>query len=763
MLLVALGCLGTAETLPVAGPTSAAVELNWSAPADQQEVARRIELVRQWLEALSPATAPATRPAGKPAEQEELQRVTGRLWQKLQDYLQRLEQAGDLYRQLAYRKSDDFLRQRQQRLAELVKKTAALQAEPIPDHISPDQIEALRQQIEDLRGRYAKLDREVTELGRAQAVLAAAKAQWVQQARELDEQISQAHKELAEVKQARELRRDLPVTSPAKRLSLDRQLMLARVELAELELQQALLPVMQARASLVLQQDERLIKVLKPYVVALRERANALERRQIQSDLQWVRYRHEMAGEPVEKLYYGLELHVLQAEHEFNAFKDPISSRFQDTTLGELKRRIEQIELHWRSFMPSLGRRSGQQVLAGYRRVRQQLRWAQKRLVELQQMYDYSSDELSLLQVRQSEHLERFDQQLQRFDELAASSTDPRVARLGANLIELRNRLVQGTQAIIVKEQQLIERLGQGIAAVQGCLDHLARYRSRLYRAHVGVRDRALFDRPWPKMMQEWAELARGRLVVSHADPTAPLGQRQRVIAIGDWLGQLRRDVGAVWAGRWLLAGILIVAAIGATIWLRPKLAALAEQVYRQTTGQPDFADRLGSQAARIGYRSAPVVWPLVGVLAAIWSLGVASPLARIAMALLLLLVVVWLGLGLVHGLFNPSKPRFRLIRCSNVVANYYRRWLRRLLWVSLVMLPLPVVLATGNVLPETRTFSRELYKAVGLVLLLLFLLRRQAVLRVVGRPEQVRMRHVFGLIRQLYPLGLLCLAGLVL
>jgi len=750
LLSAALGAQGEPATRPT---TTRAVEVDWSVPSDAAGMAERKAREQARLDTLKQAQSATTAPAESPIHSK-----TGELIERTEQYVDHLATAAELEGDLAHRKTDAFLHERQQRIAELKSKLEALQREAVPDQVTRGQVEAVRQE-------YDRLNQEINGLADTIAAQEAVRTTLGEQARKLASELTRARDILAAARQKHKLERNLPATTAEQRALLDLELDRAQVTLADLLLQQELLPLKEEFASLVIQQDTQLRTSLKPYVVELRERANEMERRQITSELALARYRADHSTDPLEKAYYSLELLVLEAEKEFNAYRNPISDRFQNTTLTECKQQIETKLSYWKNFVPTLDRRAGQEVLRNYRRILRDMEWAEKRLAGLQAKYDKSVDELGLeLQPRQRDYLQWFDEERRLFDEKAAKAATEEAARMARTLSELRTRLFKSTTGVIADERALIGRLREGIEGLQACLNEFGLYRGRLYRAHISVRDAPLFRRPWDKLWAEWAAAAAGKLIRERQElqRRPRRDQVQKEDSLRDWVTQLRGELATVRPPQWVLAALLVLLSVVATVALRGRLAQLAEQVYQQGVEEPDFTIRLRSQAARIASRSAAVGWPCVGLLLAFWSLGLDTSLARIAEALLIFFACVALSFALLHGLFNPSKPRYRLIRCSNVVAGYYRRWLRGLLWLTVLLLPLPLALLIGGVLPETRTLFVETYKVLALLLLLLFLLRRQTVLRVVGRPDQVRMTHLFALVRMGYPLIVLAVLALL-
>jgi small-conductance mechanosensitive channel len=99
---------------------------------------------------------------------------------------------------------------------------------------------------------------------------------------------------------------------------------------------------------------------------------------------------------------------------------------------------------------------------------------------------------------------------------------------------------------------------------------------------------------------------------------------------------------------------------------------------------------------------------------------------------------------------------------CSNVVARYHQRWLRLMLWVSVVLLPVPLFLTVRDWAFYTRGYLWAAYQTLMLLLFLGYVSRKQMILKVIGRSENVRHPLFWATINALYPLFYVCTAGLL-
>jgi len=221
---------------------------------------------------------------------------------------------------------------------------------------------------------------------------------------------------------------------------------------------------------------------------------------------------------------------------------------------------------------------------------------------------------------------------------------------------------------------------------------------------------------------------------------------------------------------RWAVA-LALLAMMAVLGWYgRRRLGSLAERLTEELS---EHIEKEGIEVAGINARmqlavlrllaeTAGLCWPLVALLISLVILGVAGAAFPVLSASILFVLCARLAFGVVNGLFMETRPRFRVIRCSNKVAGYYRRWLRALLWLLVVAVPLPLFLTLLDVMPATRTYAWHLVSSLGLAILAVFLLRRRLVLKVVGRQEEVQAHGLHLLVTWCYPLIPMGVLGLL-
>jgi small-conductance mechanosensitive channel len=153
----------------------------------------------------------------------------------------------------------------------------------------------------------------------------------------------------------------------------------------------------------------------------------------------------------------------------------------------------------------------------------------------------------------------------------------------------------------------------------------------------------------------------------------------------------------------------------------------------------------------------------LLGLLLAFLVIGLGARPLYSAISAVLFVAAARLLFGLIHTLFLPARPRFRVVRCSNKVATYYRRWSYALLWTTIVAVPVPLFLYLFDVMPTTRAYLWQVYKTIMILIVVLFLLQKQRVIKVVGRPENLRARWLYTLVAAVYPLIVLGAVSLLI
>lgn len=454
---------------------------------------------------------------------------------------------------------------------------------------------------------------------------------------------------------------------------------------------------------------------------------------------------------PYERAWWNFRYAALKAAREILEMYNQarLRFRFSEESRADLEKDLSAEQLMWTQWLDTVDRRTGERIQTYYQRIGDRIASRRARRDELRALYDETLDD----RARIVERLDLLDDdiaaQFARLTELVPTEPNPEVvARYAPQIKEQYEAYVAETKPIRESLDQLVKRLHDAVRRLTEHVDVLATQRSHLYWSYLRVQD----QRPWKfrlsRTQEEWEAEAPAR--------------REQIEALQRGLQSLTPTTAGMMAG-----GVALVLLLSA--WLRAKLrragdlleARITAQLSeRALTGAP-VSDRLHLQAIRFLARTSLVVWPC----AAVWLCVRLSPLdGRIAKATAIMLMVAGVAAALISTLFSRSKPRFRLVPCSNVVAGHYRRWLRVLLWVSIIMVPSPAYLEIFEGAPYTRSYLWAAYKIVALSVVLIFAFDHQSVLRVVGRPEQVRYRLLYLIVSAAYPvfyLGVVALLGL--
>lgn len=538
-----------------------------------------------------------------------------------------------------------------------------------------------------------------------------------------------------------------PTTGDVERATAEFRLAKARIDTSIALHQGERLDLEARRDARQASQAEQRTPLLSDLVAQHERRVERLRQLRTRSELDRVRERaQEVAANPdrftpLERAYWELREAMLSGQQELAEMqrKAGIGKRFSEIELVNLKADLSAELGTWGPLFESIDRRSGEKIQAYYRRVGELVVRREAQRDRLRSLYDTTLDDRARIIDRLDRIDDDIDMRILAFSELAAAETNNElVVRFRAQ----RDESVKGFEKDLADIREnlrlLAERLREGAALLTGHVDTLAAYRSRLYWSYLRVQDQPIWKYSPSKSTEEWrAEVSKRR---------------------GD-LERVRESFERLSLGGAIAIAAILLAAIFLSLWLRARLLRYADgyearigermQEQQEATIAP-LSDRLHLQAIRFLGRTSLVLWP--GIVAGVCV--TVSPMdGRITRAAVIVLTAAGVFSALISTLFSRSKPRFRLVPCSNVVAGHYRRWLRVLLWTSLILVPVPLFLSMFDWALYSRNYLWGAYKIAALVILLLFGINRQTVLRVVGRPEQVKHRLLYVMVQAAYPL----------
>lgn len=511
------------------------------------------------------------------------------------------------------------------------------------------------------------------------------------------------------------------------------------------------------RDSLLSAQAEQRLPLLRQLVAEHEKRVERYKQLRARAEIQTAKEELERAKtqphevSPYELAFLDLEVRVKVRLQELDQLQRELGTkdRFVENEFEQLKKDIAEDVRDVSAYMGVLERKSGEKIKGYFKRLGQLERDRITERDRVLQVYDNVLDD----RVRISDRIDQIvDEELRdvwrNINELERSEVDSAtVVRLAPKRKELRDNFDKGIADIRAHVDSLVTRLAEAGKLLSEHVDYLAAQRSRMYWSYLRVQDQPIWKFSWEEARNEWNSEAAKRSAS---------------------IDKLQKGVDQIPTRTALTVSAVLLAILIASWFIRKRLLASAsaleqkvgaEMVDPEQTIAP-VSDRLHLQFIRFLARSSPVVLPT----AAAWFwVEVMSPLdGRLASTFIGTLMIAGLVSGLISTLFSRSKPRYRLVPCSNVVAAHYRKSLRALLYVSVLLVPYPLLLTFFDGAPYARHFLWSVYKIIALVIVLVFALPRQTVLRVVGRPQDVRYQLIYLTVSTGYPILYLSIVALL-
>ncbi|MBN1345903.1 MAG: mechanosensitive ion channel [Phycisphaerae bacterium] len=736
----------TTATTSLAEDKRAAVAVK--APTTVEEIeARRKELAEE-MAALR--TASATQPAAtqpietttQPAD------VATNLYFLLKEYDNLLQQQKLSNELLEKFKSEEGIRKLKEEVEALEGKTKVLEGKLASQEQAREEV-GTRKDVAEL---YDKLNQEHDSQVRAQTARVERQAKLAELRRKTGERVAETRKAFDAAVADFTVRTTTAKAGPereqaqyAKRIAVltyERAL----ADSQGLNLEESLLAQEQRR-------EARRLSALQPYVKKLREWMNALDKAEAESELARIDKRIAEAKTEWERTYWGLAKAIEEVYKEFEKYDNPTRDRYPESQFGKDENRIARREKYWKTWLDSLVRRSGQEVLSRYRDVRKELAQERAYYDRLNDKLDDTIDERETAFAKRDQILEQVERTRDEMDDLPSRPSDVVAEKLLTALDERQKKLTVQMSTIESLQNAAIDRLTQSIGRSKKYVEQLERARSNLYWSYLVVRDEGLVRFAWKSIRQEWKDNA-GYLRV----------QLEKAYS------SARKQLSSIPSSYWLVMGALLVVSVPLSWhlgrsqrrWAVAYEAALGERMRQEGIEAAGFSERLRLAGRRLVAETAIPVLPLLVAVCFTRIVDLQGDPSDLALAVLLLTAGVFLAFGLNRALFLRARPRFRLVRCSNTVARYYRRWLRAFIITTIVLVPAPLMLYLLDVMAETRGYLWQVYKTASLVVVLLFLFRKQMVMKVVGRPENLRARWLYTLIGAIYPLLPLGVMGLL-
>jgi len=716
------------------------------APSTLEEIAARRAAAAAILDKLRPTTQSTTTLTSQAATQPEGTVVirAGEFWKLIIEYDKLLEQQEAMHARIAEFKNDAAIRRFNDEIAEIREKS-----QRIAQRLAAPPATVATEELRQARELFDTINREQDRVVKAETALGQALIAFPQRRKEVAAAVSAAQKQLDNVL-TMEATRGGSVQSGAQR-----DLLFYERREAEIRLEMALsrlvgLGLEETLTTLQQQQDRRRVLALQQYAQSQRQLVNALLQVRTAGERGLVEYELRRAKTPYEKIFWEARSEMLKAYQYFRTMDNALQDRHSEAKLGRIAKRIARRDNYWQIFLESLPRRSGAEVLSKFHEIRKEFENESKELDRYRADLYLTLDERQGALTRRDELVEVIDDYRERLLAEVGKVEDEKASKMPAEFEERRQRFITRVDTLIATQDEAISRLTTVIRDQEQYCLKLERYRSRLYWAYLVVRDQGLLTLSLADIRKEWAGGAESL--------------RQALRAFNQKVWEQLGDVGVI---RWLGGGGIFFLSLPLALLARRRWRIRSEQV-KDRIGKtleiegPEAAgisDRIELACLRVFAETVLMVLPLGALLVGLRVIGLKGDTYRLAGTLILFLLGIRIGLGIVRRLFMVSRPRYRIIRCSNKVASYYRTWSRAILYGALVTAPLPLLLELLNIMPATRTYLWQVSKSVALATLLVFLLRKRLVMKIVGRPEEVRARWLYLLVSWCYPLIVLGVA----
>lgn len=740
-------------------------------PESSSERVARIKRVQERLAELAPTTQPTTAPADDSAQA--IYDARHALYRAWEGYLAALWRAETTAARVAELSSRDEIESLAAEVAEIEAETAVLKSRAVAVMVAEEEV------VEVAR-RLQAVDARIETLAERQAERAARLAGGFEESRQaLEETLRDLRGRLAQRTTTAET---LPAaaTQPAQSTG-DVQRERLDVEVATHELALHMLAQEQQLADLQFKADETRLTALRNLRAALQQHRAELVARQSRTRIEELEHQRSATADPVEKQRIDIELFTERVLAEYFQEADAETTP-ADAVAAAQQRTEEDIHLSrvfWERVLKGRTSIAGGRLRGLHRRAREQrAEFAQRRAQQVVQQAELFGrvQELQGVRDRALDRLRHMSGQLEmRAAELPAAEQ----AQVQAEVSRIRAHLVAQMQGVLQDVTARLETVENSLAALDKHQGYLATVTRKLYWQRIETRDAGLWQMDWTAVGAELRTLMTRLLTVSRegteesADVDTLLFTRQHRVA--EVARGLRLRIGQSWArlSVWHSVVTAVVALMAATVG-----AVLYRRCRRQGKAMARRMDTEYAAHLRDPEQPAPglsgridlMVLNFVGDLC-VPLLIFASLAATLAVFLddalvqrLVLFVLAWLAAPLViwrlvHHLFEAEHPQHRPLPCPDDMAHHYRWWLSSIVFVSFILLFVPVFARLAGMAYTMQSVVIELYKMLLLVLLALFLLPRK---RVLGRSELDYRTWQATLAAILYPVVLVLVLGLL-
>jgi small-conductance mechanosensitive channel len=497
------------------------------------------------------------------------------------------------------------------------------------------------------------------------------------------------------------------------------------------------------------------IPVLQAYNKVLADFRGALERDSARDQREQIARELESAQTPHRKAYWEVRHAIAEGRRVFGTQVRELRERLEEIGEAEWVADARRTAKRYERLLERLDRTTGAEKTAAYRQLTQRLQDFASRREDTATELDEARRRLEHMHEQRDEVLDVLKDALERLREtiqgIETAAEREEFDRMMAELAsEHRPSLESVMTDVIAQQVTVIGQLAEQLAQLDGFYTKLLGTQQGLFWAYTLARG--------PNLLATWQTAIRTFDLddVARSWSRARTGTSQRI-----------EERGLAITVVWSLALVLAIA-MGIRLSHRFWRAGdaheekITAELAESEAGEVHLNDRVRIQLSRMFAMVLPAGLPATLLLVYFWQdevLPTEMRLMLIRLTLVILLATV--TRALIKRLFRAGKPRFRIIPCSNVVANYYRFWLSTLWWITMPIIPAVMFMRMFDLAPGLADAIHTTYVSAALLVLFLFARNRQTVMRVVGRAWAIRRPILFGFLVQVYPLVLLLLVVL--
>ncbi len=745
LFLVLVAWLQTEPVVVRDGPTSEIFSnpLLQQVPQSSEDVQRRMELAQSRLDALRETIEEGT--DRKDPAVETMRATRSEVVQAWEAYLLKLQRFTAVRQELAELTSPEHLESFSQELTKLQEETSELKRAPVAS-------EPTEEEIADLRTKISALESQVNTLAESQTRLSQQLAGgFEQQTQALQEELTQIRQQGDELaKRSGELTASAESSGERQRVELERERVAVRVAAAEVALQNMGPEAQDAQHAL--DQGGRRLAVLRERLSVLRDRLNTLAEARTRARVKELEA--SKASGPAEMALRDLQL--FRERVLLHYFQDPkrirrVQERFPQRLADRLKTRVDLAKTYWERALESLDYRSGDELATLLQRAREETDEFKTLLGSLRNPLARTLDEVQELQAVRDRAVQRFGVLADQIRATAGAKDAAERTQLDTAVTTERVALEDGMRLGFEEVEKLSTRLEDTVSRVTNWVRDLQDMQQTLRWARLGRRDSGLWGAPW--------SAARADLVAFWQAPPLDRAEGDEAVSARalrrelfgeqqDTFTQSRRVARTVGQSLsivptrrwfWTTVGVLLAGLLGIIVYrsARKRGVRLAREIVEQMAVTRQGPHAIGAGLSKrinlmllnmVGDLAIPLL--VAGALAfAVWRLTaneVTEQLVSVFFGTIALGITV---LRLVHHLFEAESPPHRPIPCSDRVARHYRKWLGLMILFSLVVLLVPLMFSVTGLAPGLRVALFEVHKTGFLVLILLFLIRKECVL----------------------------------